>query len=169
MLVVALSTFGLLAAQSATVSPGAEARAVECARGFYSTHKGMPSYGLPAPAEMAKLAPFLSARLLRLLRDARRYQTAFARQHPGDKPPFVDGDLFSSNFEGFSDFAIGSPKAEPTCVRVPIALRYESAAWRDVAVIVREGDKYVIDDFEFGADWPFGNHGTLSTMLRYRP
>ena len=38
--------------------------------------------------------------------------------------------------------------------------------WRDRAVLVREGGRWVVDDLELLGNWPFGFKGKLSDLLR---
>jgi len=60
---------------------------------FCSAYLKQKEYGLLEGADRRGLAPFLSARLLRQLDDARACQADWYRQQPKDttdKPPFVD-------------------------------------------------------------------------------
>jgi len=147
--------------------------AVKCASGFYEAYRHMPRYGIPDPPDLAKLSPFMSARLRKLIADALKYRSSL---QCGDcKPPFSDGDLFSSNFEGYSDFAVEAPHIVGSQAEVPILFKYVDyadpksiAKWRDVVIVKIEAGNAVIDDIRFGADWPFASHGSLATALATR-
>ena len=87
-------------------------------------------------------------------------------EHPGEKPPLVDGCLFASLFEGPTSFEVAAAHAADGVTRVPVKFRYgEEAAWQDVIVLTRERDRFVIDDIEFAGAGPFNPPGRLSEAL----
>jgi len=165
---------GALLVMVLAAAPAApKASAVECVSGFYSVYQHMPPYGIPDAASLAKLRQFLSRRLQQLLARADKYRAKYERENPGDKPPFVDGDLFSSSFEGFTRFSVGDAKGDASRIRVPVHFEYNESRskhggvkWTDIVVVIQEDRGYVIDDIEFGASWPFANHGKLSQFLK---
>jgi hypothetical protein len=146
-----------------TVSPAG----VAC--GFYQRCLQLRPVGLPTEVEQAALAPFLSERLERLLEQARARQSEFGQQFPGEKPPLVDGSLFSSMFEGPTSFEVGAAVKGPGkdgVTRVPVSFRDGSeAAWQDVVLVKREQDRHVIDDIEYGGAGEFNPPGRLSETL----
>jgi hypothetical protein len=71
---------------------------------FYQKVQQMRPSGLPSREEQRDLAPYLTVELQRSMDDARSYQEEFASEHPDEKPPFVDGSLFTSLFEGSTAF-----------------------------------------------------------------
>lgn len=133
---------------------------------FYTRYLEVRPTGLPTPAQQATIAPWLSDRLEAQLDDARGLQERFRAQHPGEKPPLVDGCLFASLFEGPTAFVVGAARESDGFTRVPVRFRYgDEAAWQDVIVLVREGRGYVIDDIEFAGAGPFNPPGRLSDAL----
>ncbi|NJD30747.1 MAG: hypothetical protein FIB04_02540 [Gammaproteobacteria bacterium] len=56
--------------------------------------------GAPTPAQLDTIAPYLSDDLRARLRAARDLHDSEQARAPGEKPPFTDGDLFTSLFEG---------------------------------------------------------------------
>jgi hypothetical protein len=144
---------------------------------FYSSYQDIGPCGIPQPADLQKLEPLFTTRLRSLLHEARRYQSAYAKRHPEDKPPFVDGDLFTSNFEGFKTFSVGVVKQQAGgAYRVEVTLSYWEVndpkaivKWTDAIIVVREQGRLLIDDFEFLGTWPFAQKGRLSDLLRERP
>jgi hypothetical protein len=40
--------------------------------------------------------------------------------------------------------------------------------WTDTVIVIREGNRFVVDDMEFLGTWPYGNHGSLSKFLNSR-
>jgi len=142
--------------------------------GFYTAYASIGFRGLPGPAHTAQLAPFLSQRLLAQIDSAREVQDAFSFRFPEEKPPFVEGDLFSSNFEGFSGFAVDSVTTLPEDrFQVRVNFWYVDPVdpktiirWYDRVEVLRLERRYVIDDVEFLAPWPFAQKGRLSEILR---
>src|SRR5262245_21296747 len=73
---------------------------------FYTAYQKTDHGGLPSPEARKALAPFLTARLRGLLEEAAKVQADYAKRYPDEKPPFADGDLFCSLFEGFTTFEV---------------------------------------------------------------
>jgi hypothetical protein len=165
---------GIVALSGPSVSGGPTPDAV--VRDFYTIYlKIHTPGGLPDKAQLLQLSPFLSSRLEKLIVAASRYNDDFAHRHPGEKPPFVDGEFFSSNFEGATGFKVDATEKRSSSYRVLVAFEYAEPGngktpfrWKDAIVVVEERGRLVIDDVEFLGDWPFGNHGLLSTMLQTR-
>ena len=150
---------------------------------FYSTVMAINEKGcLPDENESRQLAPFMSKRLTALLRDALTYREQFIRDHPPkrtkegylihDKPPFVDGDCFSSHVEGVTRFTIGTSQESDGRYRIDLNLLYidkmnpdKPFAWTDAVIAIKEDGRFVVDDMEFLGDWPYGNHGLLSKSI----
>lgn len=141
---------------------------------FYAAYLAVHPPGLPSGDALKTLEPFLSRRLRGLIDAALVEQARFEKAHPDDKPPFVDGDYFSSNFEGFTAFKVGAVEARGAGHRVDVALSYadpgssERVEWTDAVDVVEEDGRLVIDDVELRGDWPFATHGRLSTILAER-
>ena len=136
---------------------------------FYETYVKLSPPGLPSAAQQKELAPYLSRRLLGLMDAARAYQEKEAKAHPDEKPPFVDGCLFASVFEGPKAFRIGQVTADGEGWKVRVHFTDEpSVAWDDDVLVVREDGRYVIDDVVFSGAGPFNPPGRLSTNLASR-
>lgn len=134
--------------------------------GFYARYLEVRPTGLPTPVQQATLAPWLSGGLEARFDAARRQQERFRAEHPGEKPPLVDGCLFASLFEGPTSFEVGAADAGDGVARVPVKFRHgNEAAWQDVIVLTREGGRFVIDDIEFAGAGPFNPPGRLSEAL----
>ena len=132
---------------------------------FYTAHIANRPAGLPEGAALDRLRPFLSAHLETLIDDALAFQKEFIRTHSTDeKPPFIDGDHFTSLFEGPSSFEILGTDGPNVRVR----FRLENTQWEDVVVVTREHGRYVIDDVIFGGAGEFNPGGRLSETLRSR-
>lgn len=132
-------------------------------------------------ANRERLRPFLSDNLNRLITAALEYQTEFIKSHPDEpsptgppvsyKPPFVDGDYFSSLFEGPTSFkVVRTVRDGKASWRVPVHFWYDRSlpGWEDVVIAAQERGRYVIDDVEFSGAGPFNPSGRLSARLKYR-
>jgi len=155
----------------------------DAANQFYSTVLAINEKGcLPDEKELRRLAPFMSKRLTTLLGDALTYREQFIKDHPPkrtkegylihDKPPFIDGDCFSSNVEGVTKFTIGKSQESNGRYRIDLSLVYidqmssdKPFAWTDAVIVIKEDGRFVVDDMEFLGDWPYGNHGLLSKSI----
>ena len=133
-------------------------------RNFYTTYLKHRSGGLPDGRELERLRPMVSARLYDSIVAALRYQDSYKKKNPDDKPPFVDGDYFSSLFEGPSSFTIG----ETTKDGVRVHFAYEDARWTDTVVVLEEHGRYVVDDVIFSGVGEFNPPGRLSERLQAR-
>ena len=140
--------------------------------GLYDSLVALGLRGAPRAEQLAQLSPWLGAELTDLLRRARELHDTAAREAPGEKPPFNDGDLFSSLVEGPSSFTVLEPAAPAADgrQRVPVRFSYGTAAdattWTDQVVVRREGEAYVVVDVGYGGDWDFANRSSLVTALQ---
>jgi hypothetical protein len=163
------------AAASAPSAPSVVPRAstpAAAVTGLYDSLVALGLRGAPRAEQLAQLSPWLGAELTDLLRRARELHDTAAREAPGEKPPFNDGDLFSSLFEGPSSFTVLEPAAPAADgrQRVPVRFSYGTAAdattWTDQVVVRREGEAYVVVDVGYGGDWDFANRSSLVTALQ---
>lgn len=137
---------------------------------FYNLYLKTHPNGLPSLEEEKALAPYLSKRLLALIEEARSYQRAFIKQHPNDKPPWADGCLFASLFEGPTRFKISHVIANSDLTStVTVHFWYESDEWEDSVIVRAEAGRFVIDDILMSGAGDFNPPGRLSERLRYRP
>lgn len=161
---------GVLAVSVTAALGGGGEEPAAVVRGFYTEYIKTKPAGLPTVAQQRTLAPYLSRRILGLMDAARAYQEQEAKAHPDDKPPFVDGCLFASLFEGPKTFKVGTAVADGPGFKVPVHFTYEKdVAWDDEAVVIKAEDgRYVIDDVILGGAGQFNPPGRLSTNLASR-
>ena len=138
--------------------------------------------GAPTDAQRLTLAPLLTAELTGLLQRADAARSAARVAAPGEKPPFTDGDLFSSLFEGPTAFAVGkavsaaaAPGGRLGDLQVPVDLVHtidpaagggEPTTWTDTVLLREENGRFVVADIAFGGGWDFANKGTMVAALR---
>ena len=143
------------------------------ANGFYGVYRTFhPSDGVPDDKGRAKYAPYISPALDALLKEAGDAEARFATANK-DSPPMIEGDLFSSLFEGATSVSVGSCTAEKgaTTGRCVANLVYtdpgsKPTSWSDTLLLVRTPGGWKVDDVVYGGSWAFGNKGKLSETLR---
>jgi hypothetical protein len=159
------------AAGPAAVLSDADATAARKLAGdFYEMHARFAGRGLPDPGAMNAYDAFLCPSLSAALGDARARQAAFIAAHPGDKPPLIEGDLFTSLFEGADSARALDAVADGDGARVDVALARGvgtgATRWHDALVLGRDGDIWCVADVAYGGTWPIANKGRLSDLLK---
>lgn len=167
-LLLALASLSVSCARAA---PGPS----DVVRDFYATYLKSGQTGLPTGKELDRLRPFLSKDLLHLMAGAEAYQKDYATKNPDDKPPFIEGDLFSSLFEGPTSFAVDSAKKAGAGYQVGVRFEYRDpngksapTRWRDVVDVKAEEGRFVIDDVELLGNWEFKAGRRLREVLAAR-
>jgi hypothetical protein len=135
---------------------------------FYHVYLKLGVSGLPDRKQSKALEPFLSRDLGKLLAAARQRQAAEIRRYPGDKPPWDDGDLFSSLFEGAQHFQVDAASVSAKKATVPVHLSRNGKAivrWTDTFVLTLTKDGWRICDIKMGGAWAFKQGETLRKIL----
>lgn len=159
---VALLVSFPLAAQT---TPGA------AASGYLSVYGSFhPSNGIPDATARARLKPYLSPTLNRLLAEAAGAETRFSARIK-DSPPLIEGDLFSSMFEGASHWTLEPCITSGTEARCPVgfsrtASNGKRTDWTDTLILVNTPQGWRVDDIAYGGGLQFGNTGRLSDTLK---
>ena len=143
--------------------------AVAVAMDFLVMHQRLGNSGLPQRADMAAYDAFLCPSLAQAIRAAQARQEQARAERPGDKPPFVEGDLFSSLFEGPDDFAVRDSELQGDRARVVVAMGAGSGdkatRWKDTLELRLDDGIWCLEDVEYGGDWAFANKGRLGAVL----
>lgn len=166
----------LLVTGSAGCRPWALSSPTETAAQFYTLLDGLAVTGVPDSLALDAVQPYLDSTVVRLLVDARHVRDDASRRAPGEKPPFVEGDVFGSLFEGNTSFGIRrvEQRGDTTFVVMALtnAMQPPTVKWTDTLVIVPRATvkprspQFVIVDVRYGAGWDFGNRGALVENLR---
>ena len=126
--------------------PGAQA-----VRTFYAEYQKLRLTGLPDRAAAQKLESHWSSELQAAIAAAQVEQARCIKANPGDKGPWVEGDMFSSNFEGFTSVKVAEPKPG-TGSRQRLTVNFEHVEngkrfpWTDQVDVIKQGPRWVIDD-----------------------
>jgi len=169
-----MKAFGLLGLAAVLFPPcplDAQSAPDAAASGFLSVYGSFhPSDGIPDMAGRARLAPYLSARLNKLLADGAAAQARFSAKVK-DSPPLIEGDLFSSMFEGATQWKLQACTIDSDQARCPVAFTHASSRtkavnWTDTLVLLNSPQGWRVDDVVYGGGFQFGNTGRLSDTLR---
>jgi hypothetical protein len=136
---------------------------------IYATFQ--PSDGIPDAKGRAKYAAVLSDNLNTLMAQAGAAEDKFGAAHK-DSPPLVEGDLFTSNFEGATTFTIAPCSVSGAKARCKVTLVYQSGndkpvTWIDALVLTQTNKGWAVDDIIYGGSWAFGNKGSLVDTLKH--
>ena len=163
------SRLGLIVALLAPASVVAQTVPDAAASGFLSTYGGFhPSDGIPDAAGRARLQPFLSPALNKLLADAAAVQARFSAKVK-NAPPMLEGDLFTSMFEGATQWKLQACAVSGNQARCPVAFTHagsKAVNWTDALLLVNTPQGWRVDDIAYGGGFQFGNTGRLSDTLK---
>ena len=154
--------------------PPATADASGTARAFYQAVRHERIEGLPTEKQMDRLKPFLSANLVSGFAKARMEQKEFMAKNPGEKPPWIEGDLFGSLFEGPTSWSVGTAAVKGASAEVPVKLAYRDdtkpVEWTDRIRLVQTPKGWKVEDIRMGGEWGFKAGGnSLSQTLSAKP
>jgi hypothetical protein len=136
---------------------------------FYEMRHRLGRTGLPDENEMKAYRAFLCPPLAATMDAARIRQRAYIDENPDEKPPLVEGDLFSSLFEGVDVATAAGTEVTGDKATVTMSMRFgegdSAVRWKDAVLLAREQGSWCIADVEYRGDWPFANKGKLSQTL----
>lgn len=140
------------------------------ANNFYAQLFYLRIRGLPDTDQMKAISPFLSSGVRALILRDQTKQTVFIKKHPDEKPPWIEGDLFSSLFEGTTAFRIGNVRKRGSTTEVDVQLEYladgQDTKWTDTAVLKQFGGKWLITNIIYEGRWQFKTGTSLLNALK---
>jgi hypothetical protein len=158
-----------IGAAPATPESAQMASATTLVTDFYEMRLRLGRTGLPDENEMKAYRAFLCPPLAAAMDAARVRQRAFIDEHPDEKPPLVEGDLFSSLFEGTEAVVPAGTEVQGDSARVNLSMRYgegdDAVKWKDTVLLAKDEGSWCVADVEYHGDWPFANKGKLSETL----
>ena len=137
---------------------------------FYQKYLELNVRGLPNEKELKLLSPYLTKELRMLFEKMQLEQKRFIAQNSADmKPPWIEGDMFTSLFEGAQSFKIGKVKRRSIYTDVSVNLEYkengETSQWTDTLVLVKTKEGWRVWDILLKGDWQFKAGSSLRQML----
>lgn len=157
----------LIAVFSISVSAQTAAKVTD---DLYAKLTSLNVRGLPDNDQLSALSPFLSDSIVAQIKRDQRKQDAFIKKHPDEKPPWAEGDLFSSLFEGPTAYTIGRSRVVSGSTYVDVKLVNDSTgdktSWTDTAILKKFGGKWRITNILFTGKWQFKNGSSLLNVLK---
>jgi hypothetical protein len=145
---------------------------------FYTVYRDQHAQGgIPDATVRLRFSPVLSPRLNRQLIQAAAAQARLTAKVKNAVPPMLEGDIFSSLFEGATAWKVGACQGDAKTVQCRVTLSYtpppaqnpkapKPASWSDTLQLVQTPQGWKVDDVVYDAGFPFGNTGRLSEMLQ---
>ncbi|HLM59250.1 MAG TPA: hypothetical protein VK308_00470 [Pyrinomonadaceae bacterium] len=166
----ALTFLLVLLVFGSTTSCAQKQKPEDFANRFYQSYLKLNMRGLPDEQELKSLSPFLSEDLRLLFEKAKLKQKQFIAENPDDmKPPWIEGDMFTSLFEGAQFFKIGKVKTRGVYTDVSVDLEYEengeTSRWTDTLVLIKTKEGWRVWDILLNGDWEFKAGSNLRHML----
>jgi hypothetical protein len=140
----------------------------QAARDFYAKIMADAPSGLPSVESMQTLAPLMTSSLGAAIEKARIRQRAFIAAHPDLKPPFIEGSLFTSVYEGPTgvESAAATPRGDSVWVAMGFVYQEpgaESSRWKDQVLLLCEQGLWRVDDVRY--DWDSASKNLLKQAL----
>lgn len=149
-----------------------ELEARRATNAFYRVYLRLHPSGVPTKEQQVHLRRIISQRLAILLQRAAAAEQKYFETMKGEAPPLVEGDLFTSLFEGASSFAVNSCDTRRESATCLVDLKHidprdrSVVAWRDRVFLIRGQGGWAVDDIEFLGDWQFMHKGRLQGLLK---
>lgn len=150
---------------------GTEKDVRDAANRFYDVYLKVRPSGVPDSKQQEMFRAIVSPSLGALLSDAASAEASYAAATKGESPPLVEGDLFTSLFEGAQTYKIGGCKIANESASCAVDLDYadprdqSKVVWQDRVYLVLEDGKWLVDDIEFLGTWEFMHKGRLKELL----
>lgn len=166
-----LATLATVALASACSEPTDDTRMQELViNGFYQQHLKTHSPGLPSEEELRQLRPFVSDALFQLLSQTTEIDARYHAAAAEPIPPLVDGDPFTSLFEGATSFEIEPCNTEDAHASCRVNFTHadgdgEDEHWEDKLLLVRENQHWRIDDIQYIGNGQSSQQEYLTDML----
>ena len=148
---------------------------------FFAAYRTVEvSDGIPDDKVRPKYEPYITPALDQLLIQGHQAEIRYAKATQNDSPPLMEGDVFTSNFEGATSYTVKSCTATGKTGSCKVALIYDDSksdnrhggppdkpfGWTDTVYLVLTGNGWRVDDIGYGGSWSFGNKGKLTTALK---
>jgi len=140
---------------------------------FYQTHQANRPGGALSLNDLITFRPFLSIPLFDMLKDVSVAEEAHQAQADNLDPPLVDGDLFTTNPQGSTDFRLLTCQIDQDSSNCSVEVIYSDVKLTtpfksiDRIVLSRDARGWVIDNIVYGGSKLEGMHqGDLQKNLQ---
>jgi hypothetical protein len=162
----------LLFAAVACGPPSDERQVKNAVGAFYDLYMKVRPSGVPTKEQQVDFKKVLSTGLAALLEVAAGVEENASRETGGEAAPRLEGDLFTSADEGAGSYKIVEceiQKPNATCI-VELsnvdAQNRPKLAWKDRVFLVRQGDRWFVDDVEYFGEEEYMHKGRLKDVLK---
>jgi hypothetical protein len=137
------------------------------AKAFWGWHAKRQPSGTLTSDELAEVRSLVTHEFACLLEVAGKFNLHFAKLYPDDKPPFEEGDFFTSSaYEPATKFSIESVQVNPTTATAFTRLYAEGdASWVDRLQLQQENGQWKVSDVDRVGPFEFGNRGSFVNQL----
>jgi hypothetical protein len=153
--------------------PPSEERQVKNAVGaFYDLYMKVRPSGVPTKEQQVDFKKVLSTGLAALLEVAAVVEESAARETGGEAAPRLEGDLFTSADEGAASYKIVECEIQKPAATCVVELtnvddrKGSRLAWKDRVFLVRQIDRWVVDDVEYFGEEEYMHQGRLKDVLK---
>jgi Protein of unknown function (DUF3828) len=139
---------------------------------FYGVYLKLHSFGVPDEAEQAQYSPYISTELSELLKRADKAEQEHEAATKGEEPPLLEGDLFTSLFEGAGSYSVTSCEINEASAFCTVEFKYlnpgdkSEVKWNDRVYLVKSSRGWAVDDIEYLGEWQFMHKGRLKDLLK---
>jgi hypothetical protein len=139
---------------------------------FYGVYLKLHSFGVPDEGERAQYLPYISPELSELLKRVDEAEQKHEAATNGEEPPLIEGDLFTSLFEGANSYSIASCESKDASGFCVVEFKYlnpgdrSEVKWKDKVYLVKSGRGWAVDDIEYLGEWQFMHKGRLKNLLK---
>lgn len=158
----------LPAAAQTTKAPDNDAAQVsDAANNFLQSYSKLRKRGLsgiPDEKQLTQLERFFTPSLRSLFATALKEQRRCTKRFPTDKPPWIEGDIFSSSFEGFDSFVIEKSSIDDNAATLiikytiqPQGVDAANTSWHDALLLKKIDALWRVDDMQYRGDFAFGS------------
>ncbi len=164
--------FILLFTLSAVYSQAGEKGPADTVNAFYNAYLKVKPLGIPSAAKLAELSPFMTPGLASLLKQADDSEKKYKEETKGEVPPLVQGDVFTSLFEGADAFKLAACSEKDASAECQVEFSNTNPGdgktfkWKDGVVLQKSEKGWLISDVKYQGDWDFAVKGTLTEMLK---
>ena len=141
--------------------------------GFYKTIMTFKEGGIPSRKNIYQLMPFISSGFRNLMLKARKMENRHLKKTKNTEPPLYEGSLFYSLFEGADKYTAINAETDKKQVTYLVDLQYTdpydkdaTLKWQDRVFLIKEKNKWVVNDLELLGKWQFGAKGKVSDILK---
>jgi hypothetical protein len=140
--------------------------------GLYDTYIKLKTRGIPTAKDLAEYKPYITPELAALLKSADDAEIKYKEETKGEVPPLVEGDIFTSLFEGADSFKVLS--CEEKGEKASCSLEFKNTnpgdgktfTWKDGVMLVKGKSGWLVSDVEYKGGWDFAVKGNLTGMLK---